>query len=319
MKIIKIHNPKAEKYKFIEWKLHNVCNYSCSFCGPNSNSGSENWLPTEFYLDRIDKFIDEAESEDKKIWFTLTGGEPTLMPNFEQIPMHIKKRGHHVQIMTNGSRTLRWWKEFAGKVSPDVIIIAIHTHQQDNAEHIGKVTELFKNSPTDIAVIVTAPSSSFDESFKNFNYLVENAIGIVALRRIFIIRDKLKDDYSDVQLETLKKFASVRSNRIAEKTQEPPVIPLKKVNVIFDDGHEEINSAQHYLSREMYNFFGWKCTAGQDYIRIEHTKIYRGNCQQDGVIGDLTNENFGFADKPTICTKKNCVCAPEWCQPKFKL
>jgi hypothetical protein len=319
MKIIKIYNTNAEKYKLVEWKIHNVCNYECHFCGPTSNSGDEKWLPLEFYLSCIDKFIAEAEAEGKKLWISLTGGEPTLMPNFEQIPIYIKQRGHHVQIMTNGSRTIRWWKEFADSVTPDMIFISLHSSQGANAEHIAKITELFKNSKTHLYLIVTAPTESFDESLKNFNYLVENAIAWVALRGIVILRDKFKDDYSDAQQEMLNKCIAVKSKRMIEKTKEMVMSPWGKVNVIFEDGHEEISHGQRHIINKDYNFFGWKCTAGQNSIRIEHTKIYKGNCMQDGVIGDLTDIDFGFAKNPTTCTQKNCTCAVEWNQPKWKL
>jgi hypothetical protein len=47
-------------------------------------------------------------------------------------------------------------------------------------------------------------------------------------------------------------------------------------------------------------------------------KIYRGNCHQDGVIGDILSPEFGFAPNSTICTTKNCTCAIEWNQPKWR-
>jgi organic radical activating enzyme len=319
MKIIKIHNPKAEKYKLIEWKLHNVCNYNCNFCGPKNKLGDENWLPIEFYLDRIDKFIAIAEAENKKLWFTLTGGEPTLMPNFNQIPAYIKQKGHHVQIQTNGSRTIRWWEEFASTAQPDILLISLHAHQGADASHIAKITELFKDSLTTIWIVVTAPPENFEDSFKNFNYLIDNAVGMISLRGIILIKNSLSTNYTEAQREILKKSFYAYSKRWSEKTHKNVESPWNNINVVFDDGHEEINHGQNYILRGLYNFFGWKCTTGQDYIRIEHTKIYRGNCGQDGVIGDLMNSDFGFADGPTICTVKGCTCSIEWSQPKFKL
>ena len=46
---IKVERSKPLAYKLIEWKLHNVCNHNCSFCGPAHKDGSVRWLTLEKY------------------------------------------------------------------------------------------------------------------------------------------------------------------------------------------------------------------------------------------------------------------------------
>jgi hypothetical protein len=57
---IKLEKLVTPKFKFIEWKLHNVCNYDCSFCGEEHKNGSDRWrdLYTYGFLDNLGRGVD---------------------------------------------------------------------------------------------------------------------------------------------------------------------------------------------------------------------------------------------------------------------
>ena len=318
MKIIKIYNPNAENYKFIEWKLHNVCNYSCSFCGHRSNGGDERWFDIDFYKKTIDKFIAQAETQNKRIWFQITGGEPTLMPDFEEIPKYIKKKGHNVSLLTNGSRTLRWWQEFSKAAELDNILFGVHTQQGADMTHLSEISNYYKDSPTNIFYIVTAPPKEFEKSLESFEFLNSNAIGLIQLRGV-TFNNPSGIGYTKDQLDTLNRLTVVRSKKFTEKKFGVVKTPWQTVHAVFDDGHEEIHHGQKFITQGLYKFFGYHCSIGVDYVRIEHSKIWKGNCKQDGIIGDITSQEFGFADSWTRCTQSGCTCSIEWNQPKYLL
>ena len=49
MKPIKLEKLITPRFKYIEWKLHNVCNYDCSFCGEEHKDGSNRWKDLDTY------------------------------------------------------------------------------------------------------------------------------------------------------------------------------------------------------------------------------------------------------------------------------
>ena len=81
MKIFPIKVEKAipTDQKFIEWKLHNVCNHNCSFCGSRHKDGSQRWFSLEKYKEYTDKLVQACG--DSPFWIQITGGEPTLFPD----------------------------------------------------------------------------------------------------------------------------------------------------------------------------------------------------------------------------------------------
>jgi len=93
-------------YNIVEWTLHNVCNYDCSFCGNEFKSGSNKWLTLDEYKIGVDKIIAESKSTGKLVWFKITGGEPTLFPKLIELISYIKQLGAYVSMISNGSRTL---------------------------------------------------------------------------------------------------------------------------------------------------------------------------------------------------------------------
>ena len=63
----------------VDIEIGNICNYSCSYCHPNSHSGSS-WNN----YNKLINFIDKV-TEGKLATIILSGGEPTLYPRIDDI------------------------------------------------------------------------------------------------------------------------------------------------------------------------------------------------------------------------------------------
>lgn len=317
-KIIKIENESVNKYKVVEWKLHNVCNYDCSFCHSSSKVGDQRFLDPETYYQAADKLMSSAELENKKIRFFITGGEPTLLPIFPELILRIKQRGHFIRLNTNGSRTLRWWSEFiqqCGGHSLDYIVLSVHVEQGCNLDHIIKVTELYKNLPTVVLCSITAPPYNWYKSIDAQQILIENSISYVHLRGIFEMNNKLMD-YTPEQLLILKNEFLIPSRRLTAKKYKSDRSQWEIVTATFDDGNIELHNGQYFVNSGLTSFFGYQCSIGQHRLMIDYKTVYKGVCRQDGAIGTI--ENLDFAETPTICTKNGCMCGADVIQPKVK-
>lgn len=106
---IKVEKLIPKTYRFIEWKIHNVCNYNCSFCPSRHKNGSQRWFSLDQYKSYIDKLYHLCEGAP--YWIQFTGGEPTLFPKLIELCQYIKSKNGLVSLISNGSRTLRWWEE----------------------------------------------------------------------------------------------------------------------------------------------------------------------------------------------------------------
>ena len=46
---IRVERRTPNEAKVIEWMIHNVCNYDCTFCGLPNKNGTDRWLTLEEY------------------------------------------------------------------------------------------------------------------------------------------------------------------------------------------------------------------------------------------------------------------------------
>ena len=84
----------------IDWNITDVCNYHCLHCFHSADNGMH---VDAFTLEEAMRFLDEM-TECGLTGVRLTGGEPTLHPNFREILQGIKDRDLRLRtLITNGS------------------------------------------------------------------------------------------------------------------------------------------------------------------------------------------------------------------------
>lgn len=308
---IKLEKLVTPKFKFIEWKLHNVCNYDCSFCGEEHKNGSDRWRDLDTYKMYIDKMV--SASNGQPLWIQFTGGEPTLYPKLIELLTYIKSKGIHIGIVTNGTRTLRWWEELKESKLLDQLYVTFHTEQKADREHISKVLNLFHNEPIKTVCLVTHVIKTVDEAFDAIDYFVENTGALIYSKAMTIVAYDIYKLYSEEQLAKLRKQSLYYGSKFDSKckTNLPLDMQLNsQLKLTYDDGtFEEIPSAQHIMKDRKNLFKDWKCNIGVDNARIEYNKVYRGVCGAGTVIADLDTDIFNFEVEPIGCPFNECHCA----------
>ena len=125
-----------------EWVISNVCNYTCNYCDPKLYGGSSGWPDLQKSLDFWQYIHTDVNPNAKML--TLSGGEPTIWPKlsefFNRLDPSYKKA-----IVTNGSRTLRWWRKFIDNTQMTQIAISVHLEFAD-VNHIKEVIKIVSHS-----------------------------------------------------------------------------------------------------------------------------------------------------------------------------
>lgn len=201
---IKIELVNQLSYNIVEWMLGNTCNYDCSFCNSDSKSGDKKYLDINVYIETCKKIIEE--SGDKKVWFKITGGEPTLYPNLVELLSYIKSTGNYTYLITNGSRTIRWWQDFKETNCIDFISITVHPEQHADINHLTQVINLFDDTQTHVIANITCPVPYFNQAVMAFDEIYKNCSIIPALQQI---NDSFRmTSYSESQLEILLSYSN---------------------------------------------------------------------------------------------------------------
>jgi len=314
---IKVESVSRTKYKFVEWMLHNVCNHDCSFCGQSIKDGSKRWLSIEQYKTYADKIIKLCEGNP--FWIQFTGGEPTLFPELLELMDYVKNKGAYVSLISNGTRTLRWWQELKDKKCLDYLYVTYHSEQTDDYKHIVDVLNMFHDEPIQTVCLITHSVTSVNLAIEARTYIEQNTGTLILFKAMMLGDFDIFATYTNDQLNEVKKSYSFGINR---NTKTQHAFPKKyemvgKLLVTYDDGSNKIVDSQYLLKNNQNNFINWNCEVGIDTMRIVVDEIYRGVCEVGGKQFSL-QDDFSFSNNSIKCTKTKCVCNTDIVTTKIK-
>ncbi|MCJ8278338.1 MAG: radical SAM protein [Bdellovibrionales bacterium] len=124
----------------VDWYIGKRCNFDCSYCVDYLHDNTSPHVP----LENMKKFVDYVYERNKQnVYWSLTGGEPTLNPDFVELCKYIKSRGaRNISITTNGSRTFKYFTELYEYL--DNITLSLHFEFMGKKieEYIEKIIKL---------------------------------------------------------------------------------------------------------------------------------------------------------------------------------
>lgn len=306
-------------YNLVEWKLHDRCNYDCYFCGDENKLGRDGWADLETNKKIVDSIVASAT---KPLWIQLTGGEPTLYPHFLELVKYMKSKGAMVRIITNGSRTMRWWKEVREADVLDLIYFTFHSQQNASYKHIAEVSNLFLDSETVTITLVTYVPNTLGYAIEGAAYLTEHTGSYISMNAMDL-RPAAEEEkqYNEDEFE---KALNVYNSAIGKliNIKKPTSIPDELIaipgdsTIYYNNGSVETKDVTLMMKLGENRFQDWMCYAGMDSMCIDGKFKYRGGCKRNKTPyepGKLT-----FFDKPFKCDVDACYCAMDMITTKIK-
>lgn len=304
-KIIKIKN--LGKYAIIDWTLGNYCNYHCPYCFPDCNTGSVRTPKiSDSVKNNIKYLVDQMQKiTNKKIFFNLAGGEPTIYHDIENLLTFLNKLGP-VSIVTNGSRSIRWWNDYADKF--DQVSISFHINE-GNVEHI---VELIKTiyTKTHIKLFIMIDDKKFKECenvfyefYRAFNdYNITLGLKLLRSSKGNII------NYSEEQ-----KFAIYNMKKFEKLTPRHGKPGLFKSFITTED-----NKIKRLQSSDFVGFIGtfknYSCNAPQNFLQIDYNgNIGMMSCGEKfhnatNIFDEKFTDKFVMPKESVVCSTGQCNC-----------
>jgi len=324
MKIIKIQDNKPRLLK-IYYDLSNLCNYSCWYCFPESHAGTDPWPDAEVIKHNIVHLIKHyrENSAINDIEIVFLGGEPTLWKHLGSVAQFIKSQVKcRISILTNGSRTLRWWEEYADYF--DHVGISVH-HEKADSNHIIDVSNILYNKKINFYNAVLMDYKDWDKCIDLVNELSSTKKKWTVLAKPIHINGV--SYYSNEQLEYLKDQVK-RNPSLISFLQHYYNTPRKEYKVTKENGEVFSTKNPNYFSMNMLNHYeGWNCNLGINYLFIDRSGILSGTCKQKlynlDYYFNLNDSDFIQKFYPTItgviCEQKICMCGGEASLTKTKI
>jgi MoaA/NifB/PqqE/SkfB family radical SAM enzyme len=265
------------------------------------HNGSIRWPDINKVKNFIKRVVDQVAP--RKVYFEMTGGEVTMYRHFIEICQYCTELGAKVGLISNGSRTHRWWEE--SKPYFDHVCLSFHPEHAD-ADHFIEVVKILHHDVRTHVNIMMSPEK-FD-----FCYAVANKVK--NLGDISMALQPLIHDFGD------KVFDYTSSQqRVFDMQHELIVKHIKytksfdyyrgAMRKVYEDGNTVVSSAHRFISEKTNDWSGWKCFSGVEQIIVDlGGNVYRGWCKIGNRIGHVMDDELIVPTDPIICTKKMCHC-----------
>jgi organic radical activating enzyme len=287
----------------------------------------------------IDTAISWADSNNKKIKWSLTGGEPFLDPSLFDIVKTLSDSTttEQINIITNGSLPLSHYEKFAGLVAGITFSVHLERSTAEIQKIINTMIELTQQQQIFVSCNLMFLPGKQKEIEEIVLQLQQHRVNFV-LRRItpdlevdqesltpFVAPNKFKKSLElksvDQQSDNKQQWISLRDQQFTNLSQDyysdQELEYLTTINTQpvwqnmgvwhGSDQYQEINT-DLLKSLRKNQFQNWTCYAGVDSMFVDFDGyIYRGVCREEGRIGHI-RDWAGFLTQPVTCSRNNCGC-----------
>ena len=308
---IKIQANDPETFKII-WQITTACTYSCEYCPKELHTGTNEIIDLEDFAGFLDLF------KDRKIVMTITGGEPTIHPQFMDIARLLKSKGVKTVVDSNLSRTSRFYEEAAGLVDNWCVTLHPSQHTLD----LDKIRTLAYNSFTVVYVMMDPKHWSLAMSWWEELKSVEN----IKLTVLKPVDNWAGADYQGKFTEQQQKFLNevkatmlFTDQRLEELKDSYSWLQDLGSTVVWEDGSSEDLDADALMRQGSNRFQGWHCLAGKEVIAMNHQgRVSLATC---GVarVDHWSQLTLNDITEPVVCPRTVCGCGTDIKGTKYKL
>jgi MoaA/NifB/PqqE/SkfB family radical SAM enzyme len=297
---VKRTNNELIKYKHVNWYIVKRCNYDCSYCSDELHDKVSERPSLEKMMTGANNIF--AHIDPKDVYFDFSGGEPTIIPQFDEFIKWLKedKKIGRVGFISNGTRKFHYYDRILQWA--DHITISYHFEYAKDDILLPKLVELHKKYGKKIRVQVMMNAHHYDRVVRVVEVLQENNM-FYSIRKIRTKRntpgfDSLVCDYTPEMLQWLEEA-------------EPKQAAKKLGEALTPEGTQEIISGNILVHQDLNKFKGWHCWVGLDYFHVWFDgTFYRAGCTVGGPLGNIYDK-IEFPTEPVVCTRNACYCGPE--------
>ncbi|MDO8881799.1 radical SAM protein [Pseudotabrizicola sp.] len=303
-------DPRHARVVLIDWMLGNHCNFACDYCPTELHDGSLPWMPVDVATGFLDTLHDHyVAGLGRSLWLQLTGGEPTQYPGFFDLCSAAHARGIKVAVISNGSRTARFWHRATPVLAS--AILTYHDLQVDHSQFL-ETLGILTGAGVPVHVNVTVHPDRFDAILERVDDIRAAGPGAsLTLKPLRLGFGQELYPYTEAQKDHLsKRQARLRSGQSVES--EALLFQRGLMARHLADGTTDTWRANDLLLAGENRWQGMRCHAGLESLRIKADgRVFRAVCGSGGCLGQLGQGTIDLPVLPLTCDRHSCACVAD--------
>ena len=281
-----------EPYVYFAWHLTNWCNYKCSYC-PTLRQITNNFTVDQ-HAQMYKGVLARLSTVEAPFTMCLTGGEPTLYPHIYDVVKGLSENDkcHNVVLMTNLSRPVSFYQQFADIGSERVVVMAsAHPEYVKRDQFIQKSSILSKLSPMRFTAHVCL--SDDPNTWPDTKSLIDalRAEGVNVKPNLLYETLDSKQNYTEEFYAIFEPYLEDNEGGL-----------LHELRCEYDDGTSEVLKDYEVELKQLNHFKGFKCRTAAFKITMEGD--IRNVCTDRRVPILLNNKNLLIEE---VCPKEVCA------------
>jgi hypothetical protein len=224
--------------------------------------------------------------------------------------------------LTNGSRTLNWWKKTAPIL--DDIVISFHPESAD-IEHCSNVSAVLRDAGVFHSIQICLYPPHLDKCYEAAEYFHENArCNVVIIKSLRLtLASSETFVYEQDYLDRILRFDGEPKWTSEFLDGDSKANPYAK-NLKFISNSDElyVSSANELMRKGQNTWKGWNCNIGIETLVVEmNGRVTSGSsCNHETDLGNINDpSNIDFPTKPTLCQWTWCSCIADVETTKYRI
>lgn len=290
-----------------------ICNYNCSYCFEGSGNVNKYRYPKDVNLvvSNFRKLFDLYAKFNKRRFhlFIAGGGEPTLWPSLEHFCKEIKEQHDvYITIVTNGSRTLRWWEENSKYF--DDVVLSCH-HEFVDIDHFMNVGDILFSADVKVTALMVMDATAWDKCTAYIDKMQESQYPwFIESKPVVDSPGRGTDVYTPEQSSYFGIKRIPDSEWIFKRLGE---LRSHESVAIFEDQTAKALKSYEVITNNWNNFKNWSCQVSFEGLSVDASGDVQGSCLLPVFNKKLNmfSSNFDLSDiQPNVitCSLESCLC-----------
>ncbi len=293
----------------VNWIITRKCNYDCNYCTVVDNKNGF-FVDKESLVTAIDKL---QKIQKEKFHFVLSGGEPTIHPNYIDLLLEVfskfKDRAR-VTTITNLSKPMSFYSKLIdsiGEYKNQIRFITSYHFDFARKENFIERIKFLHSNQVKLQISIMAHPEFMDD-VKNLDKELSPLKNDITSISIMMIR---QDYGSEPDNRYTKEDVNWLKNINQKETK--VTIPISYLNEADDSIIETETTTNELIGNNKNNFKGYLCNAGIDIISIDQfgdtapAVCFRGSSLYKENLFDKRKE-FVPSNEPIVCPFESCAC-----------